>query len=204
MKILLSGIGGVLFLMGCGNTKQAVQNSLNEPKLMRTWEAQCIGSKIAGLSEKSYLSFAGSEFRKVQTLFTNGECTGEPAAEIRYSGTFTLVDGAANDAGGKPIDYTYNTVKVQGLTVDGRAKLEEVKLCGVEKWSDQEVDLSTRSADTFCPLVNVPSSVYEVYKVDADHLYVAAPGIILERGKSSNDRVQELDKDAYFASKRAL
>src|SRR3954470_16507585 len=76
MKILL-GLSVALLAVGCGKARQAVEQRFEEPALMKTWEAPCVGTDIVGLSERTYVKFGGASFTKVQTFYSNGHCTDE-------------------------------------------------------------------------------------------------------------------------------
>jgi hypothetical protein len=215
MKKLLSLSAFTLLIAACGGpVKDAVVQSINEPRLMSTWESKCTdGGKVLKLSEKTFLRFNGAGFERIQSFYSTDKCGADkpasensPAAEVRYKGSFLLTNNVIAENGAKLIDYKIEQAKVVALNDAGVKALNEVKLCGHETYQlNQEVDLTSQSAGGTCPLQTAPSVAYEIYKINdgsPSQLQVSQHGWFSGRGETAKDRPKDLDAEFYVPSKR--
>jgi hypothetical protein len=216
MKKLL-GFSAVTLLIaaGCGNVKDAVTQTFNEPALMGTWESKCNGSKLTGLSERTFVKFNGAAFERTQAFYNGGDCDASkpanekaPAVEAKYQGTFLLNNSTIPENGAKFIDIKYEKAKLVAKTDEGVKVLNDLKVCGHENYvANREVDLTSQSAGGTCPLQTAPAVAYEIYKVDgnAKTLMFSSKGWFSGRGETASDRSKELDsKNVYGPSQHAF
>lgn len=202
MKNLMIGFCGALTLMAC--SKESVQQTFQEPRLMKNWETKCASSDILDLSKRSYFAFSGDTFKEVHTFYQDETCT-QPAAEATYTGTFNLGPGPTGEAGATALDLKYDKAYMVAVTEAGKEKLEGVKLCGHDSFPlNAQVEMTPDSAGILCPMTTAPSARYEIYRMDGDKLYVGNAGIG-SRAKTEGERPTALDmENPYVPTNRAL
>ena len=204
MKNLLVGVVvGTALMVAC--SKEAVEQTVAEPRLMKTWETTCTSGAPLPFSKKSYFEFSGDQFTEVHTFFTNEDCT-EPAAEIQGHGKFSLGEQVIAESGAKPLTLNYENAQMVALNDKGSEGLDLANFCDVDVWPvGQVVDLTSNSASFTCAAVTTaPSARYEIYRIDGDKLFVGNAGVG-SRAKTEGDRPTQVDSNTpYVPSQRSL
>lgn len=185
---------GALGVASCGKSaddtvhdiKNGVANLLKTGAIVGSWEGPCDKSEILNLGGRASLKFSPNDFQREVQLFGNDKCESFNISVIT-SGEFTLGSGEGYPEKVYPVDYHFNKVVVKPLTDAGVKALESGALCGVKDWKvNEEKDLTSVSGKLGCVLPAMPSSVFDVVRVDDKTLKTGALGLPFAPNKAES------------------
>lgn len=168
MTRLFGSALAALMVVGCAKN---IAQRVSEPSLMHTWEGACNDGGPIDLSYRTFVKYAGDKFEETTTFYSSEDCV-EPAAEVRYHGSFTLRD-AKEAASAKPIDFDYEESEALVLNDAGKKAFEAVEPCGFETWEINKAHRLTNLAKGVkCPFRVTPSRRFGIYRLENDKLIV--------------------------------
>lgn len=204
MKITFSSlvgtglIGAATFLAGCSkDTAKSVQQRVEEPSLMKTWEAKCGSVELLDLSGRNFYEFTGAQFKEAYFAYADEDCKAG-SLEVLYQGDLTLGDKADN--GVRKVDLAYKSVSVRPLNADGQKLLEAAEACGIKTWPLEKFqDVTALEKKGVCNLLGeVPSNDYNIVLLENDKLYLGASGVMEKRAQKESDRPDKVDREKEF------
>lgn len=119
--------------------------------------------------------FDGANVTRTTQLYTSTDCSGETAIKFEEIGEFNLHKDQKTSDGGKAIDIDYKTLEVTTVSADGVTVANSTGLCGKTDWGKgDEMDQTSQAANANCFGVEMPRHDANVYRVDANVLYLGA------------------------------
>lgn len=191
------------------NSKEAAKDRDLQEK---TFESECsfkpIDAIVSGLmteGKKSVKSqvvtyrFEGANVIRNTRLYATADCTGDAALTFEEAGTIEIGDDKRTPDGGRNIEMDFKTLEAKvGSDQDAKAA-NEAKLCGVTDWAaGQPRDVQNHAKDVLCYNAEVPRHVSNIYRVDADTLFL---GTLTKGAVAAEDRPKSLDKATEFKAK---
>lgn len=175
----------------------SVDNAVEQPNLQGDWKSDCMGSDLIGASFQRKVSFKGNSLKMGDDFYSDSNCKNTLAVEVVYHGDFTVE--AINDLKGN-IDLNYQKVTVKAVNPEGQELLTDSPLCEDGNWKvGEEKDLTSVSAETFCPLIDTPRKVYDLYELSDDKKFLYfGLGDLDREANEPEDRPEEVDKGSYF------
>lgn len=190
---------GVVLLNGCGKDEdpvKAVGQTIDEPKLMSTWEGPC-KLKMFDMSARQVIRFSGASFQEALVGYEDNKCQ-KASVQLRYEGGLTLKSEPKE--GIRHIDLDYKHASLKPLSETGKSLLEKVKACGIEKWEvNKRQDVTQSERGAVCKFRPIPSKDFNTVLVENDHLYFGKSGLIdAAVADKEGDRPKEVDKKQEF------
>lgn len=152
---------------------------------------------------KSYrleYKFQGANVTRTLNQYKTADCSGDTIS-FREVGDFRIEtdpNKKTND-GGKNIDMHFKTVTAV-VTANGVDVANAIQLCGVGGWNaDDEREVTGNSGAGNCYEIKVPRDVYNVYRVNADTLYL---GTDPSGANTENDRPARAMNDSVQFKKK--
>jgi hypothetical protein len=122
---------------------------------------------------KTVYRFDGANVSRTTRLYTTADCSGETAVSFEERGEIDIKKDQKTNDGGKFIDIQYKTLKVSAANDAGATAANSIKLCGASDWAAKQVrDETANSKDMTCYGAQVPRQNANVYRVDANILYL--------------------------------
>ena len=218
MKKLLLVSLAALALVACSddddndpitNIRQALEDRDLQGK---TFESACMikpidailtgiltGGNASIKSARTQYLFEGANITRTTLLFSDANCT-DHALTFEERGTVDIdADQRTND-GGKFIDIDYRSVHADVISDKGLEVANSVKLCGAENWTidEDKREVTEQAADRNCYGAEVPRQVANIYRVDADNLYL---GTHTEDAVGTSERPTTLDFGQKYVAK---
>lgn len=165
----------------CGG-KQAAKNIVREPSLASdSLVGGCEDLMFLPLSASVAMHFGVTEFSRTMYGSLDGSC-GTRDVEVTYSGSYSIDKQTAEQKkiDASPIDLTYNKVVVKPLSDAGRDVLNNIPggFCGHQDWkTNQDIDLTTNSTETTCPLIDLPEVQYDLVSTKDSSVRFGATGV---------------------------
>lgn len=191
-------LGAAALLSGCSkDTAKSVQQRVEEPSLMKTWEAKCGSVKVLDLSGRNFYKFSGASFQEAYFAYADEECK-QGSLEVLYAGDLTL--GEKADNGLLKVNLAYKSVSVRPLNADGQKLLEGSEACGIKTWPIEKFqDVTASEKKGLCRLVGeVPSNDFNVVLEENGKLYLGASGILEKRAQKEADRPDKVEREKEF------
>jgi hypothetical protein len=163
-------------LAACGKLSDAIQSTdqaVSAHELQHSFKDSCsknIALTAIGSSEFETYQFSGNSVTKTDEYFSSGDCT-TPAVMVVYNGTFEKKDQVQQNT--YQINATFTTVTVTPQDDQGKTLLNTLSFCGITNWTTgTAVDLSAQAGVGLCSLDKLPKSVFDIYSVDNNVLYL--------------------------------
>jgi hypothetical protein len=142
--------------------------------------------------------FDGANITRTTRMFASSDCSGDTAISFEEDGDFNLHKDQRTNDGGKAIDIDYNALKVTTVTPAGVTAANAISLCGANDWSaNSQRDKTAQAQDSSCLGSQMPRHNANVYRVDADTLYLGKAS-----DSSSTQRPASLDLGEKFVAKK--
>lgn len=191
-----------LGLTGCSDkAKDTVHNLKEAPALQGNFADVCSSSKLIGASERIELKFSASDYTRSQIFYSDKTCSTE-IGRIDYKGQF--VAGAPNKdpTKGGTLDLKVQTAQVKISNQDLANSLNAINYCGhTDYTSGKTVTLTGRQTQGLCPIENVPVTLYTVYAVQNNGLYLGSKDITTMTD-NVNKRSAALDYDHSYQKEK--
>ena len=202
-KVLLGSLlGAAALLSGCSkDTQKAVEQRVEEPNLMKTWENMKCGSiKVLDASGRNFYEFSGSKFKEAYFSYEDEDCK-KQSMEVLYQGDLTFGDKSSE--GVRKVDLAYKTVSVRPFTEDAQKTLEKAEACGVKSWPVGKLQDVTQATERvgICKLIlgDINSIVdYNLTYIEDGKLYLGNSGVFEKRAQKESNRPDKVDKDKPF------
>lgn len=153
--------------------------------------------KTAGY--KTSYKFTGANVNRKTEVYSTLNCTGDAAYTFDESGTISINKDQkykSND-GGYLIDIDYDKLLVKVISEEGIKVANSKKLCGFADWTaSKERDVTKQSNDIKCYNSPLPRHVANLYRVDANVLYL---GTSSKGDTKDSKRPSSLDSTKYTA-----
>ncbi len=164
---------GTLFLASCGKEVENAKQELKYPELTKTWSSPCGSAQLLNLSSKSFLQFAGTEYREMYELYSNSQCT-QAIAALKYTGSYEVAGDSAKLVGGKQLNIKYLEAKITPLNEEGKKALETANFCNRGTWEiNKEVTVTAEAGGALnCPIRKLPRNEFNLYKIEDNVLYL--------------------------------
>ena len=190
---------GVVLLNGCGKDEdpvKAADQTLDEPKLMATWEGPC-KLKMFDISARQVVQFSGASFQEALVGYEDDKCQ-KPSIQLRYQGALTLKDEPKE--GIRHIDLQYKQASLKPLSDAGKKLLEGVKACGIEAWEvGKRVDVTGAERGAVCKFRSIPSEDFNAVLLEGDKMYLGKAGLIdIVAAADDASRPKNVDKKQQF------
>lgn len=205
LRNTLTSLAGCLLattlITACGDDNEIP--IIQEPELNGRFSNQdCngIGVGEAGVSYRETLRFeVPDKFTRYQDLYTNADCSGNPEGTAEAQGTFNVDNDGAPDSDGGAMELKMEKAFVTAQTEGMATALSLVNYCGVAEYkAGEEKEVSPQDTDNLtCIVQDVPNTLYGVYTLDGDTLYLNEGGVG-QMGESKEDRPKGLDKGTAY------
>jgi hypothetical protein len=118
--------------------------------------------------------FEGNDVTRTTFLFSEPDCTSDVAIQFREVGDFDINPDNKSADGGKFIDIDYHTLHAQVLSQAGVDVANSITFCGASDWvaGAAERVVSGAAADLTCYSAQIPRHNSNIYRIDADVLYL--------------------------------
>lgn len=161
--------------------------------ILSSFEASIKASRV------SY-RFEGANVTRTTEFYSDAECSGKSALLFSESGEFKLNKDHKTKDGGKGIDIDYKELSVTAQTADGVTAAEAIELCGRDSWKKgTEENVTSEANDTNCLGVKMPRHNSNIYRVDANVLYL---GDTASDSSQPEDRPARLNKSVKYSAAR--
>lgn len=212
-KKLLLGLPLAMLLVACGKdgNKNPFENAAEAAKDKdlqgKTFESECsvepIGAIIDGLltgfdaagkSTRVQYRFDGANVARTTVLFTDVDCADE-ALRFEERGEFDINKDKKTKDGGYNLDMKFRGVYVTVADANGIEIAKGRELCGATDWTaGEEREVTAKAEDINCYNAKVPRNDVNIYRVDADVLYLGQSG---KDEVGANERPSSLDSRKY-------
>lgn len=172
-------VATALILTACSDdSKDRTENTVRMPELQGSWAGGCEDVSILPLSASAEWTLESLNFTRTAYLSMDGACATQDVM-VSYKGEYSVSNG--NDDQKKlnamPIDFSYKTVVITPLTQAGADRLN-IGFCGHSDWAvNTEKDLSEKSTETLCPLIDLPQMQYDIVSTEGGILRFGQTGI---------------------------
>jgi len=182
-----------------GCSQDAAKQVIENPKLIQMGTIQQEHTQpgairaIGGDSRESF-QFSGNNVKHTIDLFAAGE-NKTPIVTIFYSGTYERGEDLGNDT--YQINFSYDKAEMVARNATAVQFLNTMSFCGKNDFAvGKTVNMTADSSNELCPLEDMPSHVFDIYKVEGDRVFFG------KGDKTSADkRPKDLDRDNPFVKR---